>query len=1179
MKNKLVRKVSTTVVSLATVVSLSGAGALLPATVHGQAALTEAQIQSILSLLQSFGADAATVSNVNSALRGQATSGTAPSAPAAACSFTRDLTLGSTGADVKCLQQYLNAQGHTVASSGAGSPGNETEYFGSLSQAALAKWQAANGVAPAAGYWGPLSRAKYNELTAAAPSAPSAPSAPTAPAPAGTGLTVTLAPNQPAAALAPSGAVRVPFTRVNLTASADGDVTVNSLTVERTGLAQDSALSGVVLLDENGVQLGISKTLNSDHRATPGEPFTIKAGQTRTITVAGNRATGTSLGGQTISLDVVGANTSAAVNATFPMRGTTHTVNETLSIGTVTMLRGSLDPGAAQTKEVGTTGYTFSSVKVTAGSAEKVYLKSIRWNQTGSAGASDLANLKTYVDGTGYDMTVSSDGKYYTAVFPGNGLLMDKGFSKEASVKGDIVDGSARTVDFDIAKRSDIYLVGETYGYGILPPQTGTTASSDNSAFNNSEDPWWDASQVTVSAGTMTVSSWTSVQAQNLAVNLENQPIGGWTVDVKGEPISVAQMVFNFTLTDSDGGGEPGLGDLTNISLVDESGQTLAGPVDGSGATTLSGSVTFTDTVTFPVGVTNMTLRGKLGTDFENSDTVRASTTPSSGWSTVTGQTTGNSITPSPTSAISSPTQTVRGSSLTVTVSTQPTARTVIAGASKFEFARYFLDANSSGEDIRLTSLPVVYGTDGSATNLTNCQMYDGTATDATSLTTGSNVVNPTTSASSTLFTFDGTGLSIAKGTTKTLSLRCNVSASATTGNEIRWGLDSGQAGSFTGATGLTSGQTVTETLNESNGNLMTVAASGSYTVVSDTAVLYKAAQAGTTVTLGVLRFTADNTEDLDLKQVALELGSTASNSPADLVGQKVTLWDGNTMVGEGQFGTGNPDNATSTLTSAVRIPRGETKNITIKGELITHNQDQGTPGAFVQVNYDGNNNGLNGNYVTGVASGQTINGTSADQTTNGVRTFRTLPTLADATTNTALTAGADMYAITVTAGSGRDVGLYKMTFEISTTGAQVTGFQLYGDSDAVNAAAVDGPLGVVEIVFDNNAVDRLVAAGTSKTYRLRANTISGLTANGTETLNVNLAADSAYPALSTLMGSAAGVDGGLDADDQMIWTPFSTTTPTISNTADTNLDWTNSYGLPGFPGLGQDMSVRVFKD
>jgi peptidoglycan hydrolase-like protein with peptidoglycan-binding domain len=73
--------------------------------------------------------------------------------------FTRDLTLGISGLDVKALQKFLNANGFVLTPSGAGSPGQETDYFGSLTQAALSKFQAANNISPASGYFGPVTRA------------------------------------------------------------------------------------------------------------------------------------------------------------------------------------------------------------------------------------------------------------------------------------------------------------------------------------------------------------------------------------------------------------------------------------------------------------------------------------------------------------------------------------------------------------------------------------------------------------------------------------------------------------------------------------------------------------------------------------------------------------------------------------------------------------------------------------------------------------------------------------------------------------------------------------------------------------------------------------------------------------------------------------------------------------
>ncbi|MBP9851492.1 MAG: peptidoglycan-binding protein, partial [Candidatus Pacebacteria bacterium] len=72
--------------------------------------------------------------------------------------FTKDLKLGMKDKEVKMLQQYLNQKGFTVSLSGPGSFGNETEVFGKATRAALIKFQKANKITPAAGYFGPMSR-------------------------------------------------------------------------------------------------------------------------------------------------------------------------------------------------------------------------------------------------------------------------------------------------------------------------------------------------------------------------------------------------------------------------------------------------------------------------------------------------------------------------------------------------------------------------------------------------------------------------------------------------------------------------------------------------------------------------------------------------------------------------------------------------------------------------------------------------------------------------------------------------------------------------------------------------------------------------------------------------------------------------------------------------------------
>lgn len=71
----------------------------------------------------------------------------------------RNLTVGSEGEDVRRLQQFLNQNGFTVRTgTGAGAPGNESTFFGELTRAALARFQAANNITPAVGFFGPITR-------------------------------------------------------------------------------------------------------------------------------------------------------------------------------------------------------------------------------------------------------------------------------------------------------------------------------------------------------------------------------------------------------------------------------------------------------------------------------------------------------------------------------------------------------------------------------------------------------------------------------------------------------------------------------------------------------------------------------------------------------------------------------------------------------------------------------------------------------------------------------------------------------------------------------------------------------------------------------------------------------------------------------------------------------------
>ncbi|MDO8514633.1 MAG: peptidoglycan-binding domain-containing protein [bacterium] len=1095
--------------------------------------------------------------------------------------FTRSHQQGDSGGEVMWIQQFLNSvDGTQVATTGAGSPGNETSFFGGLTRAAVSKFQQKYGITPTAGYWGPISRAKANALCAEAP-APGPGPGPT-PGPVTGNLNVA-AGAQPANSLAPTSAMRVPFTTFTLTNGSNTVVTVTGVVVQRTGLSNDAVFAGLVLIDANtNVQIGVQRTLNSNHQATVGDTISLNPGETRTLTVAGNMATSlTSYAGQIVGISVVGINTTATVSGSLPITGAQQTVNSTLTIGTVSTSTSSYNPGGTSSKNIGDTNIKFSGLRFTAPSSEDVKLYSIRWRQVGTVSSADLANVMTYIDGTAYPTSVSSDGKYYTTVFAG-GILVTKGNSLDTYIQGDIIgtNAASRTVDFSIDRESDVFFIGQTYGYGM---DLTNGASSD----------WFDGYAVTVTAGTVTtIGKASEVPAQNVALNLQGQVLGGFVTDIKGEPISVQQIIISVATSGA------GVGVITNASIYNASGVVVAGPVDANTAGT---SLTFTDTVTFPVGRQVYTIKGKLASGMTNGGTVILSTTPSSQWTTVTGQTTGNTISLSSNGAFNMNTMTIRAASLQVAVSSSPATSTIVTGGQGTLFTNYQFDASQSGEDVKFTSLVIDYngGTQTLAANqnmVSSCQLWDGSV----ALNTGSNVLNPASTATTTggtnnTVTLDNS-LTVTKGTIKTLAFKCNVSSNANDASQIQWGISNANIIAIA-ATGLTSGSSVTpEAVTAGvgyNGNLMTIGSGTLVASLDSSSPSYAIGAGGTNVTLGAYKLRAAN-ENVNLNKIGLKLTNTASSSAADLV--TVTLHTASAVSATnptGQIGTatfaGASTSAQVMLGTPITITKDADTVVTVKGDLATISGSgagaPGTPGHLIAVDVDTTGAKTQG---TGAGSGTTITGTGTTAV-SGVRLQKTYPTVALETLPSPGVVDQRLLRFKVTANGASPLGIAKFVLSISTTSVNLAGFDIfcYTNSDysgpcsgvssdggflATDLTGADWAAATSQLEFPaqtsagaSSTVQ--VPAGGTRYFEARASTVGGI---GTSfSANTTLQGDTAYPVLPGFMaaaGSGTSADDSITfgANNDFIWSPNSTTTA-----AWVDADWTNGYGVPGLSANG----------
>jgi Putative peptidoglycan binding domain len=522
--NKIINKVSISVVSIATVLSLSGAAAVLPVTVHG-AALSDAQVSAIISLLESFGADAATVANVQASLSGEApvivSSPSSSSVPASLLASS-DLTLGSKGAAVKDLQIFLNAAGHTVAASGVGSAGNESEYFGNLTKTALAKFQAAEGISPASGYFGSISRAKLKVMSEAAGSTTPEVVDPEVVIPSGSNMAIALAPTTVVALIqSQSIGVLANFSFTNTTAVAS---IVKTIVLKRTGVSNDSALSNVYLYEgTKRISDAASVSDSIINFNTPSGIFTVPAGSSKIITVRADIAGSTS--GQIVGVTLNEVTADIAVSGT-PVAGPMQTIaSATLATADFNT---STTPSAASIDPQDDYIMWQNTVSVATRALD---MESISFREIGSINYSDLSNFKLFVDGVQVGSMVSSlDSNGYVSFDMSASPVELKTGNRVIKLVGNIIGGSNRNFLFSLRQVADVMLLDSQLNQPILPTSASATFTAR------------EAGQQDINSGTLSILKRSDSISGNVTNESSGITLAAFDVKAAGERMKVENL-------------------------------------------------------------------------------------------------------------------------------------------------------------------------------------------------------------------------------------------------------------------------------------------------------------------------------------------------------------------------------------------------------------------------------------------------------------------------------------------------------------------------------------------------------------------------------------------------------------------------------------------------------------
>lgn len=1111
LTSKSIAKVAAVTTGLAMATSMLSLAPLAHA-----AALTSSQVSAIVSLLQSFGADANTIANVQASLTGGTPSGgSSGGSMSGSCSFTMDLHMGSSGSQVTCLQQALIAAGHSI-------PAGATGYFGGQTKTAVIAWQKAVGISPAAGYFGAISRSHWTMSGGSS-------SGGTVSAGTGTGLKVMLS------ATSPNGTVLVQgqaigdlgdYTFSNPTAS---PVNVTGLTFNRVGVSNDSTLTNIYLY-KGGTRLTDSVGISASQFkfSDPTALFTVPAGGVMTVSVRSDIAGSTS--GQQIGVSLVAvAGGTLDSSVSFPINSGYQTISAATLAG-VNYTNAAATPSAAVTVSA-QNDYPIWQDSVGI-STNPVKLTSLKFTNLGSVNASDVTNLRLYVDGTQVGSAIPQMNADRTITFDmsASPLALSTSSHIIKVLASLLSSGAGRTVQLSVQRASDGMFVDSQLGQPVTPTSAGATFAAINTGIITLQS---------ASAG-VSVSLDPASPNQSVAVGATNVEWAAFDMLASGENIKVSDL-YVYASSTTSGGALAGVGGLNNGKIVVNGVQVGSTKDIGSLA---AGKTDFSlgSSLILPAGQSTVVdvygdAQDTAGTNLPTGSTVIVSL--AAGSSNAQGVSSLTSVNV-PAAITSSNTITVTSSSLTANLYSGYGNQTVIAGANNAKIGAFTLSTGST-EGVSVNTIAITMSA-ANAASITNLTLKD----DATGNILGSVITSPSTTNSFPV-TYD-----VPVSSTKTVDIYANILSGSNAGPII--------ASVGTGTTGTGDSTNQTASVGTAQALQTITLGSGSLTVTQGAGdpvsnlVLAGASQ----VHVGQFNFAAQNSP-YTVQNVAVLIPSSAATSVTNVTLQYTDV-----------------NNATQTVTQALALPSSTQGFATATFSGLTMyvptnssaNLDVyvGTPtiasgatsGAAINVTLDDGNGSNLFRAIDSSGSALTkYNGNNTNVASNG--TFyihKSIPTFAMIPTGLTVPAsGSPLYKFSITADPAGSIQWTHLVFNIATTSATVTNVYLTDDSsgnnlldNTVSSASTTKTTITVDLTQNSTQTKYAqVAAGATKTYDLYG-TVTGFTTGSTVTLS--LASDASH----TGETAAASVSGNT------AWSGMSAVGHTISTT-----DWTNGYLLKNF--------------